>query len=70
MSDYLERMNQVLRPIAPPRVIEGVYTDDQHRRMFDVVKQHGPWPTITPRTTSTPWRGSSPPSPAFPRATT
>lgn len=46
MSDYLERMNQILRPVAPPRVIEGVYTDDQHRRMFDVVKQHGPWPTI------------------------
>ena len=41
MSDYLERMNQILRPVAPPRVIEGVYTDDQHRRMFDVVKQHG-----------------------------
>lgn len=37
----------VLRPVAPPRIIEGVYSDDQHRRMLEVVQQHGPWPTIT-----------------------
>jgi hypothetical protein len=37
----------VLRPVAPPRVVEGVYTDDQHARILQVVKAHGPWPTIT-----------------------
>ena len=40
-------MNEVLRPVAPPRVFEGVYTDDQYDRMLGVIKQHGPWPTIT-----------------------
>ncbi len=34
-------------PVAPPVLIDDVYTDDQHRRLFDVVKRHGPWPTIT-----------------------
>jgi len=46
MAD-LQRMNELLRPVAPPRVLEGVYTDDQHERMLDVIKRHGPWPTIT-----------------------
>ena len=45
-TTYEEQMNRALRPVAPPRVIEGVYTDDQHRRLLDVAKQHGPWPTI------------------------
>lgn len=42
-------LNEVLRPAAPPRVMEGVYTEDQHRRLLDVVKRNGPWPTITAR---------------------
>jgi hypothetical protein len=46
VSDYLDRLDQVLRPVAPPRIIEGVYTDDQHRRLLDIVKREGPWPTI------------------------
>ena len=46
MTDYLQEMDRLLRPAAPPRVLEGVYTDDQHRRLLEVVKQHGPWPTI------------------------
>ncbi len=37
----------VLRPAAPPQIIEGVYTDDQYQRLLGVVKEHGPWPTIT-----------------------
>jgi len=36
-----------LRPVAPPQVVEGVYTDDQYERMLGVVKAEGPWPTIT-----------------------
>src|SRR3954470_2903996 len=43
----LNRLNEILRPVAPPRVLEGVYSDDQHERMLDLVKQHGPWKTIT-----------------------
>ncbi len=42
-----ERLASNLRPVAPPLVIEGVYTDDQHARLLGVAKQHGPWPTIT-----------------------
>jgi hypothetical protein len=66
-TDDALRLDQVLRPAAPPRVLEGVYTDDQHARMLDVVKRHGPWPTITAHhfdtveelvaTTSGPMRG-------------
>src|SRR5438270_378731 len=39
-------MAEILRPIAPPREIEGVYTDDQHARILDVIKGNGPWPTV------------------------
>lgn len=42
-----EHLDAVLRPAAPPRVIEGVYTAEQHARLLGVVKEHGPWPTIT-----------------------
>jgi hypothetical protein len=34
------------RPVAPPRVIENAYTEDQHRRLLGVVREHGPWPLI------------------------
>jgi hypothetical protein len=27
-------------------VLNGVYSEDQYRRLYDIVKQHGPWPTI------------------------
>jgi hypothetical protein len=47
VSSDIERLNEVLRPVAPPRVLEGLYTDDQHSRIVEVIKQHGPWPTIT-----------------------
>jgi len=46
VSDYQAELARVLTPVAPPRVIEGVYTDDEYTRLFDVVKQHGPWPNI------------------------
>lgn len=36
-----------IRPAAPPRVIEGVYSDDQLARIWDVLRSRGPWPTIT-----------------------
>jgi hypothetical protein len=37
---------RILTPVAPPRILESVYTDDQYERMFDVVKRNGPWGTI------------------------
>lgn len=43
----LNNLNDVLRPAAPPLVIEGVYSDDQHARLLEIVKDNGPWPTIT-----------------------
>ncbi len=47
MTDYQDQLSRILRPVSPPRVIEGVYTEDQHARLLDIVKTHGPWPTIT-----------------------
>src|SRR3954447_3180314 len=46
VSDYQSQLARVLTPVAPPRVIEGVYTEDEYTRLFEVVKQHGPWPNI------------------------
>ena len=46
MSD-LQQLNDALRPVAPPRVLEGLYTDDQFARMVGVIQRRGPWPTIT-----------------------
>jgi hypothetical protein len=43
----LQQMNDALRPVAPPRVVEPVYSDAQHERILDVIRTHGPWPTIT-----------------------
>jgi hypothetical protein len=43
----LDQLNRALRPVAPPRILEGLYTDEQHARMLDVIQRHGPWPTIT-----------------------
>jgi hypothetical protein len=43
----VQRLNDLLRPVAPPRVLEGVYSDDQYDRIMDVIKRRGPWPTIT-----------------------
>jgi len=39
-------MTTTFRPIAPPQVIEDAYTEDQHRRMLNVVRQNGPWSLI------------------------
>ena len=47
MTTGVERMNEVLRPVAPPRVVDGVYSDDQYRRILEVISRRGPWPTIT-----------------------
>lgn len=46
MSDYRHELAKVLTPPAPPRVVDGVYSESQFERLLDVVKRRGPWPTI------------------------
>jgi len=46
MNGYQQQLSEILRPVSPPRMLEGVYSDDQYERMLGVIKQHGPWPTI------------------------
>jgi len=46
-TTYQETLASVLRPAAAPRQLDGVYTDDQYARLLGVVREHGPWPTIT-----------------------
>ncbi len=41
-----EDLAKVLTPVFPPRVLERVYSDDEHARLLAVVQEHGPWPTI------------------------
>jgi len=36
----------VFRPVARPVVFENAYSEDQHRRLFDLAKRRGPWPLI------------------------
>ena len=67
MTATTDDMAEVLRPVAPPRVIEDVYSADESRRLWDLVEREGPWPTITAHhfdtveelvaTTSGPMRG-------------
>jgi hypothetical protein len=47
MTADRQRMNELLRPVAPPRVLQGVYSDDAYERLVGVIKREGPWPTIT-----------------------
>lgn len=37
---------KVFRPVAPPKIFEGAYSEDQHRRMLEVVRKKGPWQLI------------------------
>ncbi|MHB1138010.1 MAG: hypothetical protein ACYC2O_03580 [Microthrixaceae bacterium] len=45
-STYESQMNEALRPVAPPRILDGIYTEDQYQRLLQMVQEHGPWPTI------------------------
>lgn len=36
----------VIKPIAEPIVFDNVYSNDQHRRLLDVVRRNGPWKLI------------------------
>ena len=39
-------MAEVLKPVAPPKVIENVYSQDEFDRIVDVIRTQGPWPGI------------------------
>jgi hypothetical protein len=41
-----EELADRFRPVAPPRILEQAYTEDQHARLLGVVRDHGPWPMI------------------------
>jgi hypothetical protein len=32
-----------LRPVSPPRILDNVYTADQHARMLNLIRREGPW---------------------------
>lgn len=36
----------VIRPVAEPRIIDNVYSEDQARRMVDVIRRNGPWKMV------------------------
>lgn len=42
----VQHLNDILRPAAPPRVMQDLYTEDHYQRMVRVLRQRGPWPTI------------------------
>lgn len=44
--ETLIRSRDRFRPVARPRIIENAYSEDQHRRLLDVVRDQGPWPLI------------------------
>ena len=42
------------RPAAPPQIIENAYSEDQHRRLMNVVRENGPWQLILAENFSSP----------------
>src|SRR5579883_3296086 len=43
---YRQRINDLMRPISEPVVIEDVYSDAQYETLVEVVRRNGRWPTI------------------------
>ena len=44
----------LFRPVAAPRIVENAYTQDQHNRLIEVVRKHGPWRPILAENFTTP----------------
>lgn len=36
-----------LRPFAPPRIVENIYSAAQHAALMDLIRTKGPWPMVT-----------------------
>ena len=41
-----KELSDLLRPVAPPRVLPKVYSEEQLERLLDVVRRQGPWKLI------------------------
>ncbi|MCB1853609.1 MAG: hypothetical protein KDI05_01945 [Halieaceae bacterium] len=50
----IRELSENFRPVAPPQIIEGAYSEDQHQRLLGVVREHGPWQLILAENFSTP----------------
>lgn len=50
----IRELAENFRPVAPPRIIENAYSEDQHRRLLDVVRKNGPWKLILAENFKTP----------------
>lgn len=47
MPDAITQVSCDMRPAAPPRQIDDVYTPAQHAALMDMIRDHGPWPMVT-----------------------
>ena len=47
-------LGSAIRPVAPPQIIDGAYTDDQHGRLVELIRREGPWPLILAQTFKSP----------------
>lgn len=36
----------VIRPVAEPRIVDGLYTDEQHAVLLDLIRRRGPWKLV------------------------
>jgi hypothetical protein len=50
----LRELADNFRPVAPPQLIDDAYSADQHARLLNAVRAHGPWPLILAENFSTP----------------
>ncbi|MCB2068053.1 MAG: hypothetical protein KDE15_15590, partial [Erythrobacter sp.] len=50
----IRELAENFRPVAPPRLIDDAYSEDQHARMLKVVRDNGPWPLILAENFKTP----------------
>src|ERR1700736_3459922 len=64
----IENAADLFRPVAPPQIIESAYTEDQHRRLIEVVRKHGPWQLILAENFKTPEEGFATTSGRLPEA--
>jgi hypothetical protein len=63
-------LSDILRPAAPPREVDAVYTDDQRARLLDVVRNEGPWRLIIAQHFASPEELMATMSGAFPEGFT
>ena len=46
--------NAFLRPVAEPQLVEAAFSEDQRQRLFNVMRDKGPWKTILSQEFSSP----------------